>query len=77
MIPRSWLFVPADDEAKLAKAWAAGADAVILDLEDSVVLERKVHARTLAHGFLMDERRREGPQVWVRINPLTLSLIHI
>lgn len=75
MIPRSWLFVPADDEAKLAKGWAAGADAVILDLEDSVILERKAQARTLAHGFLMDERRREGPQVWVRVNPLAGGLI--
>jgi len=75
MIPRSWLFVPADDEAKLAKAWGAGADAIILDLEDSVGLERKDQARRLAQDFLTDAQRRGGPQVWVRVNPWGGGLI--
>ena len=33
---RSLLFVPADSERKLAKAMSSGADAIILDLEDSI-----------------------------------------
>ena len=38
---RSLLFIPADSERKLAKALSAGADALILDLEDSVAPDRK------------------------------------
>ncbi|MCO5130292.1 MAG: CoA ester lyase [Xanthobacteraceae bacterium] len=49
---RSFLFVPADSENKLAKAMAAGADALILDLEDSVVADRKPLARDVARDFL-------------------------
>ena len=44
---RSLLFVPGDDERKLARAPDAGADALILDLEDAVSPERKQHAREL------------------------------
>ena len=36
MTPRSWLFVPADSERKIAKALDSDADAIIFDLEDSV-----------------------------------------
>ncbi len=74
MTPRSWLFIPADTEAKLAKADASGADVVILDLEDSVALERKPHARALALEFLQARSRPRAPQVWVRINPLASGL---
>ena len=42
---RSLLFVPADSERKLAKGLESGADALILDLEDSVAAERKASAR--------------------------------
>lgn len=64
---RSWLFVPADSERKLAKAFDVGADVVILDLEDSVAESRKAIARGLAR-----EAAREAPgTVAVRINPLT------
>jgi citrate lyase subunit beta / citryl-CoA lyase len=42
---RSLLFVPGDDERKLARAFGCGADCIILDLEDSVAPERKVAAR--------------------------------
>ena len=41
MIIRSFLFVPADSEKKLAKARACAADALILDLEDSVAAENR------------------------------------
>ena len=42
---RSLLFVPADGGSKLDKAMASGADAVIIDLEDSIAPERKDVAR--------------------------------
>lgn len=49
---RSVLFVPADDAGKLAKARSAGADALILDLEDSVASTRKPIARRSVSEFL-------------------------
>lgn len=65
--PRSWLFVPADSEKKIAKAIRSEADAVIFDLEDSVVPARKAEAR----GVLKALAKREGgPDWWVRINPI-------
>jgi citrate lyase subunit beta/citryl-CoA lyase len=65
--PRSWLFVPADSEKKIAKAIASEADAIIFDLEDSVAPERKAAARKILKGLAA---RGEGPAWWVRINPL-------
>jgi citrate lyase subunit beta / citryl-CoA lyase len=65
--PRSWLFVPADSERKIAKALDSAADALIFDLEDSVALDRKVAARDLLKGL---PRRAGGPAWWLRINPL-------
>jgi citrate lyase subunit beta/citryl-CoA lyase len=65
--PRSWLFVPADSEKKIAKALDSAADALIFDLEDSVAPERKVAAREILKGL---SSRSGGPQWWVRINPL-------
>ncbi|MGX1305566.1 citrate lyase subunit beta/citryl-CoA lyase [Amorphus suaedae] len=49
---RSWLFVPGDSERKLARALIAGADALILDLEDSVAPEAKDAARARVCAFL-------------------------
>lgn len=63
---RSLLFVPADSERKLARAQSAGADALILDLEDSVTAARKPVARSLAAEYLRSARERGD--VWVRIN---------
>lgn len=74
MIPRAWLFVPADDPRKLAKIAASGADAVILDLEDSVTPARKAEARALALEVLSGARGGRGPELWVRINPLSGGL---
>lgn len=65
--PRSWLFVPADSEKKIAKALESAADAVIFDLEDSVALTEKARAREILKGL---PARSSGPQWWVRINPL-------
>jgi citrate lyase subunit beta/citryl-CoA lyase len=71
MIPRSWLFVPGDSERKLARVLEAGADAVIIDLEDAVVPERKALARGLTAAFLKAPRRDDAPAVWVRVNALS------
>ena len=62
---RSFLFVPADDEHKLRKAGEAGADALILDLEDSVVADARTAARDLARAYIAGKKN-----VWVRINPI-------
>ena len=51
---RSLLFVPADGGSKLDKAFASGADAVIVDLEDSIAPDRKPQARLSAADFLKD-----------------------
>ncbi|MBV8800672.1 MAG: CoA ester lyase [Alphaproteobacteria bacterium] len=67
MILRSLLFVPADSEKKLAKARGSSADALILDLEDSVAAENRPRARGMIREFLTEKH----PQaIWVRINPL-------
>ena len=62
---RSFLFVPADSERKLRKAGDVGADAIILDLEDSVVPAALPDARVLAREYL-----RGKSNVWVRINSI-------
>ena len=66
---RSFLFVPADSERKLASGPQSGADALILDLEDSVAPANRPAARILARGFL-DATGSAEFQRWVRINPL-------
>ncbi len=67
--PRSWLFIPGDSEKKLGKVADCGADAVIIDLEDSVAPSNKVRAREIAAAFLAGYDH-VSPQLWVRINPL-------
>lgn len=51
---RSWLYVPADDPHKIAKAAAGDADVVILDLEDGCPAERKSTGRACAASALTD-----------------------
>jgi citrate lyase subunit beta/citryl-CoA lyase len=67
MLPRSWLFVPADSERKIAKALDSEADALIFDLEDSVALGQKAAAREILKQL---PKRSGGPEWWLRINPL-------
>ena len=64
------LFVPGDSERKLAKAQSSGADALILDLEDSVAPERLREARGMVREYLRARPERSRQQLWVRINPL-------
>src|SRR3954453_15310383 len=65
--PRSWLFVPADSERKIAKALESDADAIIFDLEDSVAPPQKAAARDILKNL---PKQSNGPQWWVRVNPL-------
>lgn len=67
---RSFLFVPADSERKLARAPQCGADALILDLEDSVVPANRPIAREQARDFLASAGTGAF-QRYVRINPLS------
>jgi citrate lyase subunit beta/citryl-CoA lyase len=72
---RSLLFVPADGGAKLDKAMASGADAIIIDLEDSIAPERKGEARKAASSFLKQvTARTERPRLLVRINGLQTGM---
>lgn len=66
---RSLLFVPADSDRKLARAPQSGADALILDLEDSVVPANRPAARVKALEFLAASRKAAFRR-YVRINPL-------
>jgi citrate lyase subunit beta / citryl-CoA lyase len=72
---RSLLFIPADDEKKLGKGLATGADVLILDLEDAVSPPRKAAARSLAAQYIAETRQREvRPRLYVRINALDTNL---
>jgi citrate lyase subunit beta/citryl-CoA lyase len=61
---RSYLFAPGHSEKLLSKVFDAGADAVMLDLEDAVPPDAKEHARALVADVLVDR------SAWVRINPV-------
>lgn len=76
MTARSWLFVPGDRPDRFGKALASGADAIILDLEDSVSLDRKDVARAAVAAFLADGRSANPARiiVAVRINPVSSGL---
>lgn len=65
---RSMLFVPGDRPERFAKAAASGADAVILDLEDAVVPEKRPQARREIAAYLASAERKVP--LWVRINPV-------
>ena len=67
---RSLLFVPADSERKLARAPHSGADALILDLEDSVIPANRTLARSQARDFLVSTTAGGLPR-YIRINPLS------
>lgn len=60
---RSWLYAPGHNDRILARVFDAGADAVLLDLEDAVPADRKAYAREQVAEIL-----RSHPEAWVRIN---------
>jgi citrate lyase subunit beta/citryl-CoA lyase len=72
---RSLLFVPADSAKKLDKAMTSGADAIIVDLEDSIALDGKVRARESAAAFLKSAlATTPRPYLMVRVNGLQTGL---
>jgi citrate lyase subunit beta/citryl-CoA lyase len=71
---RSFLFVPGDSEAKLAGGSRRGADALILDLEDSVAPARKTLARELVARYVADQNRDRSLRCLVRVNAIQTGL---
>ncbi|HEV2605332.1 MAG TPA: CoA ester lyase [Microvirga sp.] len=72
---RSLLFVPGDSARKLEKGLGSGADALIIDLEDSVALSAKEEARRITAGFLKETAgQADRPRLFVRVNGLTTGL---
>ena len=72
---RSLLFVPADDAKKLDKAMGSGADALIVDLEDSIPTQGKADARLSAAAFIADAgKAAHRPRLLVRVNGFASGL---
>ena len=72
---RTALFAPGIKERVMTKALESGADAVILDLEDSITPERKQHARAAALEFLKSAGTKiPRPRLLVRINGLDTGM---
>ena len=70
---RSFLFVPGDRPERFPKAAASGADVIILDLEDSVVPDRKPDARAAVADYLAGAR---SVPAFVRVNPESSGETH-
>jgi citrate lyase subunit beta / citryl-CoA lyase len=70
---RSLLFVPGDSERKQTKALASSADALILDLEDSVAEAQLPQARARVREVLVQAPRRQP--LWVRVHSLSSGLL--
>jgi len=72
---RSLLFVPGDSARKLGKAMQSGADALILDLEDSVAPSGKAAARKVTAEFMaVTASEPKRPRLIVRVNALTTGM---
>ncbi len=68
------LFVPGDSERKFARAATTAADALILDLEDSVAPAHKLAARGQVSGLIEDRSARDW-RLFVRVNPLDTGMM--
>jgi citrate lyase subunit beta/citryl-CoA lyase len=72
---RSLLFIPGDSPRKLEKGIGSGADALLLDLEDSISPERKAEARSITLAFLKEARTaKDRPRLYVRVNGFATGL---
>jgi citrate lyase subunit beta/citryl-CoA lyase len=72
---RSFLFIPGDSPKKLNKGMGSGADALLLDLEDSIVPQNKAAARATTLAFLKEAAPgKPRPRIYVRINGLSTGL---
>lgn len=66
---KTWLFVPATRIDRIAKAFASGADAVIVDLEDAVAQVDKAQARAALKDYYAAEIEAKSYRpIWLRIN---------
>ncbi|MDT3687099.1 MAG: CoA ester lyase [Pseudorhodoplanes sp.] len=73
---RSYLFVPGDSPKKLDKGLTSGADAVLIDLEDSISAQRKAEARQITAAFLIEAiAAANRPRLYVRVNGHQTGLI--
>lgn len=63
----TWLFVPGNRPDRFAKAFASGADRIILDLEDAVAIDDKAAARTAISGWMAQAGELRAKTV-IRIN---------
>jgi citrate lyase subunit beta/citryl-CoA lyase len=72
---RSFLFIPGDSPKKLDKGMDSGADALLLDLEDSISPTNKAQARATTLAFLKEAvPAKSRPRIYVRINGLATGL---
>jgi citrate lyase subunit beta/citryl-CoA lyase len=69
---RSFLFVPGDSLRKFESAKKTAADALILDLEDSIAADQKVAARGITRGML--DARHPDQKMYIRVNALDTGL---
>src|SRR6195952_3562458 len=69
---RSFLFVPGDSTRKYESAKKTAADALILDLEDSIAPDQKVVARGITRGML--DARNPTQKIYIRINALDTGM---
>lgn len=67
LVRRSTLLVPAIEKGLVGRSWSVGADALCLDLEESVHPAQKLKARAMIKETLSDDRKK-GTEVLVRIN---------
>jgi citrate lyase subunit beta / citryl-CoA lyase len=70
---RSYLFAPGNNQRLIEKVFDAGADAVVLDLEDSVALDRKEQARDMVAAAVRRRQKGDGPRIFVRINGVSTA----
>ncbi|GAC1322020.1 MAG: aldolase/citrate lyase family protein [Chloroflexota bacterium] len=69
MLLRSWLYAPGNNEKLLGRVFGAGADAVILDLEDAVPAAQKFVARSMVAATVAQHVHKvDQPELWVRVN---------
>jgi citrate lyase beta subunit len=75
-VRRALLFMPGDDRRKIEKGASLGADAVIMDLEDGVALNRKAAARECIAGALRELSFGSSERL-VRINPVSDNNLYL
>src|SRR6202011_5747877 len=69
---RSFLFVPGDSLRKYENAKKTAADALILDLEDSIAPEEKIGARRTVREML--DARNPNQKIYIRVNALDTGM---